>query len=150
VFMIEVAADSYYALLGVAPDATPKQIRDARARIYTDLNERSRVELDNRAELEERKTFINGVAATLVNPTKRAEYDRANSSLRFFAARSAAAPLFIHPEHRLDVLHRAISTHLAAAGVPPTRPVSDLDRADFRADHTPNTLLDQLLQERPS
>jgi len=147
-FMINIGADSYYAVLGVAPDATQAEIRKAHSRIGTELNRRQRNEPDKRTEVVERRKYINGIAAELTSPAKRAEYDRANTDLRFFTVRNVAAPMFADRGHRIDVLYRAITAHLAAAGVP-ARPVSDLDRTDFRDDQTPNALLDQLLREQP-
>ncbi|MEN3362410.1 MAG: hypothetical protein V7637_6392 [Mycobacteriales bacterium] len=146
--MVDIGTDSYYAVLGIPPDATQAEIRKAHSRIGTELNLRQRNEPENRAEVVERRKYINGIVAELARPAKRAEYDRANADLRFLTVRDAAAPLFADRGHRVDVLRQAITAHLEAAGVP-ARPVSDLDRTDFRDDETPNALLDQLLRERP-
>lgn len=145
--MVDVGADSHYTVLGVAPDATAAEIRKAHSRIGTELNLRQRKEPGNRAEVVERRKYVNGIAAELTSPAKRAEYDRLHADLRFFAVRTAAAPLFADAGQRVEVLRRAIAAHLAAAGVP-AQPACDLDRVDFRADHTPNALLDQLLREQ--
>ena len=59
-------------------------------------------------------------------------------------ARSArcAVPLFRSSADSVDVVHRAICAHLAAAGVA-VPPLSDLDRTDFSADHEFDPLLDR-------
>jgi curved DNA-binding protein CbpA len=145
-FMVDLGADSHYALLGVAPTATRDEVRTARDRLVRELKERLRCEPANRGELEERLKVVNAAGEVLARPAERAKYDRQNAHLRFLTVRNAAAAMFVDAGHRVDVLHRAISAHLDAAGVP-LRPLSDLDRTDFLADSTPNPLLDQLLGE---
>jgi curved DNA-binding protein CbpA len=148
-FMVDLGADSHYTLLGVAPTAAAGEIRTARDRLVQELRERLRREPAHRGELEARLKTVNAAGGILASPAKRTEYDQQNAHLRFLTVRNAAADMFVDPGHRVDVLHRAISAHLAAVGVP-LRPLSDLDRADFLADAAPNQLLDQLLvEDRP-
>jgi curved DNA-binding protein CbpA len=142
--MIDLGVDSHYAMLGVSPDATAAEIRKARDTLIRELRERQRREPTRRAELTERQRLINNVGEELARPAKRAQYDKDHEHLRFFTIRSATAAMFTSPQDRIDVLHRAISAHLRAAGVQ-IRPLSDLDRVDFTADATPNTLLDELI-----
>lgn len=143
-FMIDLGGDSHYSRLGVSPDATPEEIRQARDRLIRELKEQARREPARKAEITERQQRINGDADVLVRPAKRAQYDRDHEHLRFFTIRSAAAPMFTSAPDRVDVLHRVLSAHLRAAGVR-LRPLSDVDRHDFSADITPNTLLDELI-----
>ncbi|MEU7481146.1 DnaJ domain-containing protein [Lentzea sp. NPDC042327] len=143
-FMIDLGGDSHYSRLGVSPDASAEEIRQARDRLIRELRERVRREPGRKDELTERQQQINGVADVLVRPAKRQQYDRGHEHLRFFTIRSAAAPVFTSQADRIDVLHRVISAHLRAAGVE-LRPLSDVDRSDFAADVTPNTLLDDLI-----
>lgn len=148
-FMVDLGAGSHYALLGVTPTASADEIGTARTRLGHELRERIRREPAHRDELEARLKTVNAAGDLLARPAKRTEYDRQNVHLRFLTVRSAAADMFVDPGHRVDVLHRAISAHLDAAGVP-LRPLSDLDRADFLADAAPNPLLDRLLgEDRP-
>lgn len=146
-FMIDLGVESHYSLLGVSPDATAAEIRQARDGLVHRLRERQRREPTRRQELTERQRLINSVGEELVRPAKRAQYDKEHEHLRFFAVRPAAAAMFTDPRDRIDVLHRVISAHLRAAGVS-IRPLSDLDRADFTADVTPNELLDELIGQR--
>jgi curved DNA-binding protein CbpA len=143
-FMIDLGVDSHYSLLGVSPDATAAQIRQARDSLIRELRERQRREPARREELTERQRLINNVGEELARPAKRAQYDKDHEHLRFFTIRSATAPMFTDPQDRIDVLHRVISAHLRRAGVH-IRPLSDLDRGDFTADVTPNSLLDELI-----
>jgi len=143
-FMIDLGAESYYSLLGVTPNATAAEIRQARDGLVRELRERQRREPTKRKELEERQKVVNTAGEELARPANRAQYDQDNAHLRFFTVRNAAAPLFADPADRIDVLHRAISAHLNSAGVG-IRPLSDLDRTDFTADQTPNPLLDERL-----
>lgn len=143
-FMIDLGVDSHYSLLGVSPDATAAEIRQARDSLVRELRERQRREPTRRQELTERQRMINNIGEELARPVKREQYDRDHEHLRFFTIRSATAPMFTDPQDRIDVLHRVISAHLRAAGVP-VRPLSDLDRDDFTADVTRNDLLDELI-----
>jgi curved DNA-binding protein CbpA len=145
-FMVDLGADSHYTLLGVAPTAAAGDIRKARDRLVRELKERVRREPAHRGELEARLKTVNAAGEMLARPAERSKYDRQNAHLRFLTVRNAAADMFVDPGHRVDVLHRAISAHLNAVGVP-LRPLSDLDRTDFLADAAPNPLLDQLLSE---
>src|SRR5205807_1866558 len=95
-------------------------------------------------ELAKRQEEINNIGAEVIPPAKRARYDKEHEHLRLFTVRSAAAPMFVDPLDRIDVLHRVIDGRLRAAGVP-IRPLSDLDRGDFTADLSPNDLLDELI-----
>ena len=142
--MIDLGVESHYSLLGVSPDATAAEIRKARDTLIRELRERQRREPTRRQELTERQRLINNVGEELARPAKRAKYDKDHEHLRFFTVRSAAAPMFTDPVDRIDVLHRVISAHLHAAGVR-VRPLSDLDRSDFTADLTQNSLLDELM-----
>jgi curved DNA-binding protein CbpA len=143
-FMIDLGSPSHYSQLGVTPDATAAEIRQARDMLIRQLRERQRREPTRRQELVERQRLINNIGEDLARPAKRAQYDKENEHLRFFTVRTAAAAMFTDRRDRIDVLHRVVSAHLRAAGVP-VRPLSDLDRADFTADVTPNNLLDELI-----
>lgn len=142
--MIDLGVDSHYALLGVEPDATPAQIRQARDSLTNELKKRVRQEPSRKAELVARQELLNKAGNELLRQGKREQYDMHHEHLRFFTVRSATAGMFANPQDRIDVLHRVISAHLRAAGVH-IRPLSDLDRADFTADLTPNSLLDELI-----
>jgi curved DNA-binding protein CbpA len=143
-FMIDLGAESHYARLGVSPDASAAQIRQARDRLIRELKEQQRREPARRDELIKRQEEINNLGDELARPAKRAQYDKDHEHLRFFTIRAAAVPMFVDPQDRIDVLHRVISARLRAAGVP-IRPLSDLDRTDFAADATANDLLDELI-----
>ena len=145
-FMIDPGAESYYSLLAVAPDATAAEIREARDRLIHELRTRQRREPTRRGELEERQKEVNAVGEVLVRPARRTRYDEKNAHLRFFTVRPAAAPLFTEQADRVAVLHRVLREHLTAQGVA-LPPLSDLDRTDFTADHSPHRLLDELLAE---
>jgi curved DNA-binding protein CbpA len=140
-FMVELAADSYYGLLGVEPDATFAEIREARDREVRQLRERQRCEPSNGDELQERQKKVNAAGEMLARPANRAQYDKEHAHLRFFTVRAAAAPMFVDQRERIDALHRAIVAHLGRRGVR-LPPMSDLDRVDFGEDLTPNPLLD--------
>jgi curved DNA-binding protein CbpA len=141
VFMVDLQSDSYYVLLGVEPNATAAEIRQARDRQVWELRERQRREPINRRELIERQKTVNAAGEELARPAKREKYDKEHAHLRFFTVRNAAAPMFIDKGDRLYVLRRALAAHLAAAGTP-LRQLSDLDRVDFSGDLTYNPLLD--------
>jgi len=143
-FMIDFDAESHYSVLGVAPTATAKEIGQAHDRLVRELRERQRREPENRQELEGREKAVNAVGDELKRPARRKQYDKANAHLRFYTVRVAAAPMFTDAADLVAVLHRAIGAQLARENVR-LAPVSDLDRADFRADETPNALLDELL-----
>lgn len=143
-FMIDLGVESHYSRLGISPDATAAEVRQARDNLIRELRERQRREPARRKELAEREREINNVGNELARPAKRAEYDKEHEHLRFFTVRSAAAPMFADPQDRIDVLHRVIAARLRDAGVR-IRPLSDLDRGDFTADLTPNDLLDELI-----
>jgi curved DNA-binding protein CbpA len=143
-FMIDLGVESHYSVLGVSPDATPEQIRRARDRMIKELKDRRKREPTRRQEIDQRQTQINSIGGVLASPPKRAQYDKDHEHLRFFTIRSATAPMFTDPQDRIDVLHRVISAHLRESDVG-IRPLSDLDRTDFTADVTPNTLLDELI-----
>jgi curved DNA-binding protein CbpA len=143
-FMIDLGVESHYSRLGVSPDASAAQIRQARDNLILELRQRGRREPARRAELTKRAEEINNVGAELSAPAKRARYDKHHQHLRLFTIRSAAAPMFTDPQDRIEVLHRVIGARLREAGVP-IRPLSDLDRSDFTADLTPNDLLDELI-----
>jgi curved DNA-binding protein CbpA len=139
--MIDLGAESFYTVLGVAPTATAAEIRQARDTLVRELRERQRREPTRRAELEARQKVVNTAGEELARPAKRALYDRDNAHLRFFTVRDAAAGIFTDRADRVEVLYTAISDHLRARGVT-LRPRSDLDRDDFTADMTPNSVLD--------
>ncbi|RJQ75391.1 hypothetical protein D5S17_21105 [Pseudonocardiaceae bacterium YIM PH 21723] len=143
-FMIDLGVESHYSRLGVSPNATGAQIRQARDDLIRRLREQQRREPARRAELREREREINNLGGVLAAPARRAQYDKDHEHLRFFTVRSAAAPMFDEAQDRIDVLHRVISAHLRDKGVC-LRPLSDLDRDDFSADSTPNDLLDDLI-----
>jgi curved DNA-binding protein CbpA len=143
-FMIDLGVESHYSRLGISPDATAAEIRQARDGLVRQLKEQLRREPGRKDELTKRQEEINNLGTELARPAKRAQYDKEHEHLRFFTVRSAAAPMFADPQDRIDVLHRVISARLRAQGVR-IRPLSDLDRGDFTADLTPNDLLDELI-----
>lgn len=140
-FMVDLGAESFYTVLGVAPTATAAEIRQARDALVRELRERQRREPTRYEELEARQKAVNTAGEELARPAKRAQYDHDNAHLRFFAVRNAAAGLFADRADRVEVLHAALAAHLRARGVA-VRPRSDLDRDDFTADLTPNPTLD--------
>jgi curved DNA-binding protein CbpA len=140
-FMVEINTDSLYSVLGVAPDAPPAEIRQARDLLVEQLREQQWRQPTNRDELIERQKAINAAGEELARPARREKYDRENQHLRFFAVRAAAAPLFTAGVDLVAALRHAIADHLDAAGVPLTA-ASDLDRVDFTADLTWLPLLD--------
>lgn len=144
-FMIDLGAESYYSMLGVAPDATSKDIRNAAERIVVEIRKQIRSDPGREKELNARETAVNTARGTLGGPKTREDYDRANAHLRFFTIRPAGAQMFLERDDRIHVLHRAVCEYLASQGVVVT-PLSDLDRADFSADESPNRLLDELLR----
>src|SRR5687768_10264058 len=109
-FMIDLGAESYYSLLGVTPNATAAQIRQARDSLIRELRERQRREPTKRKELEERQKVLNAAGEELARPARRTQYDQDNAHLRFFTIRNAAVPLFTDPADRIDVVHRAVSS----------------------------------------
>jgi curved DNA-binding protein CbpA len=144
-FMINLGAESYYSILGVAPDATSEEIQTAAEKIVVDLKKRLRSDPSSKEELMARETKVNSARGTLAGRKKREEYDRANAHLRFFTIRRAAAGMFLERADRIHVLHRAVREHLASRGVS-VMPMTDLDRQDFSMDESPNSLLDELLK----
>jgi curved DNA-binding protein CbpA len=140
-FMVDLATDSHYALLGVAPDATVADIRAARDDLIRQLRERQRREPTNRDELIEKQKAINAAGEDLVRPARREQYDRTHAHLRLFSVRVAAAAMFVDRANLLSAIARAVEAHLDAAGTP-VRPATDLYRFDFPDDLTPDPLLD--------
>lgn len=147
-FFVDLGPQSHYAVLGVSPNASTTEIRHARDRRVHALREQQRREPDRRDELVSQQMLVNAAGEALARPARRAEYDAANVHLRYFAVRSAAAPMFADPQARTWFVHRAIAAHLAAtaSALPP---LSDLDRVAFDEDQTPNELLDELLRDGP-
>ncbi|MCP4263679.1 MAG: hypothetical protein GY774_40150 [Planctomycetes bacterium] len=146
-FMIDLGVPSLYSILGVPPDASVIEIREARDRVGKALAEERRLAKDaqEKQKLEDRQKEINAAGEMLIRPDKHEKYDRANAHLRFFVVRITAAPIFVEKADRIYVLHRIIRSFLAAKGVD-VSPISDLDRDDFSTDETPNVLLDNLLR----
>lgn len=144
-FMIDLGVESHYSLLGVDPEASPKDIREAKTRIAGDLErQRQRARTpDERRSLEERMVRINAAGDTLAHPQKRGTYDGENTHLTFFVVRKAAAPALEEREVMLRWVHQAIRDFLSSNGEE-VDPLSDLERWDFRADFTPNELLERL------
>ena len=140
-FMVQINTDSLYAVLGVAPDARPAEIREARDQIMQQLREQARRQPKRQDELLERQKAINAAGEELARPARREKYDRENQHLRFFAVRTAAAPMFSGGADAVAALRVAVAAHLDAAGAPLTVG-SDLDRIDFAADLTRHPLLD--------
>ncbi|MDR3719717.1 MAG: hypothetical protein P4K98_13020 [Bryobacteraceae bacterium] len=147
-FMINPGADSYYSFLGIGPDATPAEVRDARTKLSNQLVARERATRDpeDLKTIEKRRQEINSKSGILASPEKRAEYDSKNAGLLVFTVKPAAAPLFCEPADQLWVLYQVARRFLAGRG-DPLPPICDLDREDFRADFTPCQLLEQLLKE---
>lgn len=141
-FRIQISTDSHYDVLGVAPDATQEQITQARDLGVHSLRVRERNEPANRDELIERQKTLNAIAEELARPARRQKYDQANPHLRYFAVRTAAAPMFVTTADLVAALRTAIAEHLDAAGAP-LPAASDLERLDFTGDLTWNPLLDE-------
>lgn len=140
-FRIQIATDSHYAVLGVSPDASPEEITKARDLGVHSLRVQQRLEPANRDELIERQKALNAAGEELARPARRRQYDQANPHLRYFAVRTAAAPMFVATPDLVVALRAAVARHLDAAGVP-LPPASDLERLDFVADMTWHALLD--------
>jgi curved DNA-binding protein CbpA len=140
-FMVEINTDSLYSVLGVTPDARPADIREARDQLMQQAREQERRQPTKRDELVERQKAINAAGEELARPARREKYDRENQHLRFFAVRTAAAPMFGGGADAVAALRVAIAAHLDAAGVP-LAVASDLDRVDFVADLSWHPLLD--------
>jgi curved DNA-binding protein CbpA len=147
-FMIKPGADSYYSFLGIGPDATPAEVRDARTKLNNQLVARERATRDPQdlKSIEKRRQEINSKSGILASPEKRAKYDSKNAGLFVFTVKVAAAPLFCEQADQLYVLYHAARRFLAERG-DALPPLCDLDREDFRADFTPCQLLEQLMKE---
>ncbi len=145
-FMIDLGAQSYYAMLGISPSSSGAEVRAARDKLVKELKEKERtVPSEEKKKIESRQKEINAAGETLARPEEREKYDRANTHLKFFTVRIAAAPLFVEKDDRIYVLHRAIRNFLATKEVD-LQPLSDLEREDFSSDETPIDLLDNLLK----
>ena len=144
--MIDLGSASYYSILGVQPDASAAEIREARDRTGKALKEERRSAKDEleKKKIDDRQKEINAAGDVLARPKMREEYDCAHAHLRFFVVRTAAAPIFVEKADRIYVVHRIIKDFLAAKGVD-VSPISDIDRDDFSTDETPNVLLDNML-----
>ncbi len=145
-FMIDLDAESHYSILGVAPEASPVEIRRAKSRIVGDL-ERKRQQArtpDEQRKLQERMIRINAVGDLLTNPELRFLYDTKNAHLTFFIVRKAAALAMEDSEIRLRWMHRIIYAFLIEEGEH-LEPFSDLERLDFTEDYTRNEFLERLL-----
>jgi hypothetical protein len=147
-FIIDLGAESYYSMFSLSPDASPREIRDARDKIGKDLTERILAAKDPIAkkELEERQRTINNAGETLARSEDRAKYDKANAHLRFFLIQNSSALPFFDKSFRIEWLHQVIREFLASKGAD-LSPLSDLERTDFSGDETPNDLLDALLKQ---
>jgi hypothetical protein len=148
VFTIDLGAPSYYALLGVSPHASAREIRSARAEKFGALQRRllAATDPDERGRIEDEQTALNAAGETLARPEERKKYDEANVQLRFFEVRIAAAPMFAEShEEGLRVVYRALRASVVDQGLP-LRPLSDIERFDFPDDETPVPLLDNLLR----
>ena len=66
-FMIDLGAESYYSVLGVTPNATAAQIRQARDGLIRELRIRQRREPTRHGELDERQRVINAAGEELVH-----------------------------------------------------------------------------------
>jgi curved DNA-binding protein CbpA len=141
-FMVEINTDSLYAVLGVAPDAPPAAIREARDLLIEQARELQRLQPTKRDELTERQKAINAAGEELARPARREKYDRENQHLRFLTVRPAAAPMFTTGADLVAALRPVLADHLDAVGVP-LAAASDLDRVDFAADLTWHPLLDE-------
>lgn len=147
-FMIDTGGDNHYAFFGIAPDASPAAIRDARDAMYNRL-ETSKEQIrdpEELARIEEKLKQISKKGDELTRPELREKYDRENAHLRFLMVQPAAAPLFRSRVDRVYVIDRAVRGFLAAAGAP-IDPLCDLERTDFHQDFSPAPALDRLLEE---
>jgi DnaJ-class molecular chaperone len=144
-FRIHVGSESYYSLLGVHPDASASEIRDACSKLLDELDrKRESADADEREGLGARVRKINHVSGILLGAESRKKYDREHEHLKFFLLRSAAAPAFTERGDRLVAAYRIVADFLGARGVR-VAPFSDFERKDFFEDRTPNALLDRLL-----
>lgn len=146
-FMIDLGVQSHYSLLGISPDATITEIREARDRLGKELTEKKRLTKDNeeKKKIEDRQKKINEAGEVLVRAEEREKYDHENSHLRFFVVQVAAVPMFVDKADRFYALNRIIREFLTTKGTTLT-PISDHERDDFSADETTNNLLDNLLR----
>jgi uncharacterized protein YaaR (DUF327 family) len=145
-FMIDLEAQSYYAIIGISPSSSIEEIRIARDNMINELKKKERTaSAEEKKKIEARQKEINAAGETLVRPEEREKYDRANAHLKFFTVRIVSAPLFVEKADRIYVLHRAIRNFLVTQNVD-LPPLSDLEREDFSADETQIDLLDNLLK----
>lgn len=147
-FMIDLGAQSHYSILGLAPDATPRDIRASVTKLVGDLErqiQKARSPEESR-NLLDRKQDLSKIGLFLENPANRAAYDKNNAHLTFFQVRKAVTPVWDERDLLLRWLHQVVRDFLIAQG-DTVQPVSDLERTDFTADFTPNELVERLLDE---
>jgi curved DNA-binding protein CbpA len=147
-FMIDPGAESYYSILGVAPDASVDEIRRAKTKLSEELRNKARQTnvKEEKERLEKREAVINDASNVLLRPADREKYDRENAHLRFFMIQPAAPLLYTTPVDRFYVLFRVLREFLAEQGVD-LAAWTDTERMEFQADWTPTELLDSLLNQ---
>jgi len=145
-FMIDLGAQSHYSVLGIAPDAEAKEIRESQTRIIGDLKRQWHAARspEEKRTIEERLKSINSVGDELSSPKDRLAYDSRNAHLTFFVVRKAVAPILEDRELRLRWVHKAVRDFLIQKGER-VEPLADLERTDFSADFSPNQMLDAIL-----
>lgn len=145
IFMIDLGAQSHYSVLGIAPDAEAKEIRESQNRIIGDLKRQfGMARTEERRAIEERLKNINAIGDELSRPATRQAYDARNAHLTFFVVRKAVAPILEDRELRLRWVHKAVRDFLIQKGET-MEPLADLERTDFSADFSPNQMLDAIL-----
>lgn len=145
IFMIDLGAQSHYSVLGIAPDAEAKEIRESQNRIIGDLKRQfGMARTEERRAIEERLKNINAIGDELSRPATRQAYDARNAHLTFFVVRKAVAPILEDRELRLRWVHKAVRDFLIQKGET-MEPLANLERTDFSADFSPNQMLDAIL-----
>ena len=147
-FMIDPNIKSYYAVLGVSPEATGDEIRAVKTKLVEQQRAIQNASADPAVAkaCEERVSQINEAANALVSPAQREKYDRENPLVRYLIIHSAAVPFYTKKADRLIVLHRAIRRFLAAKEVD-LPPLTEVESEGFASDWTPVRLLDDILNE---
>lgn len=147
-FMIEFPDSSHYATLGVSPEASAAEIRDARDKANREIEQQrlSTSESTKKKYFSETQARINAAGEVLARPAERRRYDLANPDLRFLAIRISAAPFLAERGPRLEWIYLVIRRFLIHQGVE-INPLSDLQRDNFDCDENPNGMLDALLDE---
>jgi hypothetical protein len=147
---------SLYAELGVTPEASADEIREAKSeasaaldaeRAALDRELRGLAETDGRAreiqralgEIERRLVKLNQI--TIDNPEERQRYDREHPPFGLLKLDDPSLDGFVESRTALTLVRRELSRFFAERNEDVFHP-SDLHREDFTADITPHPLLD--------